>query len=1296
MATLVLQAAGSLVGSFFGPWGTAIGSALGAMAGNSIDQQLFSPSQDMEGPRLDSTPAMAAEEGAAIPRVYGTVRVSSAVIWATRFDETKKRERQGGKALGGGSTVTTYTYSANFAVGLCEGPINGIRRIWADGKEIDQTEINFRLYKGNENQNPDALIVAKQGEGNAPAYRGLAYLVFEDLDLERFGNRIPQIEVEIIRVVGDLEGKLKAISIIPGSTEHGLDPKPVRKKSGKKTLEVNRHILFGETDWQASIDELFSVAPNLQNVSLVVSWFGDDLRAGECKIRPGVVERSSASETKTWRVSGRGRSSSDVREVSRHFNDAAYGGTPTDASVVAAIEDLKQRGVSVTLNPFLLMDIPENNALPSPYNGALTQPAYPWRGRISCHPARGEVGTVERTAAARDQLEAFVGATQANAFSTDGTSVSADVSVGWDYRTFILHYAHLAMAAGGVDTFIIGSELRGLSQVRDDGDQFAFVEALISLAADVRTILGPGTKITYGADWTEYFGFQPDDGSGDVYFHLDPLWSAASIDAVGIDMYAPVSDWRGSDAFGADNPDGFAHHADYQAMKAQIEGGEGYDWYYASDADRENRVRTPISDGAYDKPWVFRFKDLTSWWANTHHDRRAGVEVQGASNWQPKSKPIYLLETGCTALRGGAVQPNVFPDAKSSENAKPKGATGALSDAEQRAFLMAHLEHWVEAKAVSGPDAPVDPDHIYAWAWDARPYPAFPISADIWGDGSNWHGGHWLNGRLGTAPLRETIRHVMADFGVANVAVGDIPNTMDGMVVGSPQDARAVIDPLVSVFDVVVRDDDGLSNPIVVEPTQNNRINLLPTEDLVVTADKPERVFVDAQRDEVPSSVLVSFRDPLYEYKRLAKTVRPLASAGEFQTQLTSPGVVRDAMAQQIAHAWATRASALASSVEFDLSLKWVGLQTGDLISFVDDTNAKLWLVERIELSDRLSVAARAYRPDSAYVFENNGFYGLDSPTLSGDFGSIPEHVFLDLPASESFEDHACFMVAAVRPSSRSTVVYASVDGEEYTLRAELPDDAVLGTLRSPLGDGSVATWDMANVLEMEVAAGEFASLTDKAALGGNNLAAIEKSGSWEIISFSLVEEIEPGVWQLSRLLRGLGGTEDLVGQEADVGAQFVLLDSAIQPAGIRANEVGREISLRVGENGRPFTDRYFETSVKTPGVRARLPLNPVHLTATRTSDAGLQIQWIRRARRGADDWTAVEIPLDEDFELYVVRVEDGSVAGQWESDTNQLSLSAAALTAAGINLANPLTIVVAQISRAVGAGIPATVSIAA
>ena len=48
------------------------------------------------------------------------------------------------------------------------------------------------------------------------------------------------------------------------------------------------------------------------------------------------------------------------------------------------------------------------------------------------------------------------------------------------------------------------------------------------LAADVRAILGVGTAISYAADWSEYFGHQPADGSGDVHFHLDPLWADAA------------------------------------------------------------------------------------------------------------------------------------------------------------------------------------------------------------------------------------------------------------------------------------------------------------------------------------------------------------------------------------------------------------------------------------------------------------------------------------------------------------------------------------------------------------------------------------------------------------------------------------------------------------------------------------------------------------------------------------------------------------------------------------------------
>ncbi|MFQ8433711.1 glycoside hydrolase TIM-barrel-like domain-containing protein [Amaricoccus sp. W119] len=99
----------------------------------------------------------------------------------------------------------------------------------------------------------------------------------------------------------------------------------------------------------------------------------------------------------------------------------------------------------------------------------------------------------------------------------------------------ILHYAHLCAAAGGVDAFLIGSELRGLTTLRSDASTYPAVAALVDLASDVRGILEPDTAISYAADWSEYFGHHPDDGSGDVRFHLDPLWADPNISFVGID-----------------------------------------------------------------------------------------------------------------------------------------------------------------------------------------------------------------------------------------------------------------------------------------------------------------------------------------------------------------------------------------------------------------------------------------------------------------------------------------------------------------------------------------------------------------------------------------------------------------------------------------------------------------------------------------------------------------------------------------------------------------------------------------
>ena len=47
---------------------------------------------------------------------------------------------------------------------------------------------------------------------------------------------------------------------------------------------------------------------------------------------------------------------------------------------------------------------------------------------------------------------------------------------------------------------------------------------------------------------------------------------------------------------------------DLDYLRSNIEGGEGFDWFYASEADRAAQDRTPITDGL-GKPWVFRFKE---------------------------------------------------------------------------------------------------------------------------------------------------------------------------------------------------------------------------------------------------------------------------------------------------------------------------------------------------------------------------------------------------------------------------------------------------------------------------------------------------------------------------------------------------------------------------------------------------------------------------------------------------------------------------------------------------------------
>jgi hypothetical protein len=192
MATVVLSAVGAIVG---GP----IGAAVGAAIGQQVDNIIFAPGR-RQGPRLGDLTVQTSSYGAMIPKLFGTVRVSGTVIWATDLKESRTT-RSNGKGRG---STDVYSYSASFAVALSGRRISDIGRIWADGKLLRgaagdfKSETGFRFYAGDEGQGLDPLIAASEGIGATPAYRGLAYAVFEDMQLAGFGNRIPSISFEVI------------------------------------------------------------------------------------------------------------------------------------------------------------------------------------------------------------------------------------------------------------------------------------------------------------------------------------------------------------------------------------------------------------------------------------------------------------------------------------------------------------------------------------------------------------------------------------------------------------------------------------------------------------------------------------------------------------------------------------------------------------------------------------------------------------------------------------------------------------------------------------------------------------------------------------------------------------------------------------------------------------------------------------------------------------------------------------------------------------------------------------------
>ena len=1314
MATILLSAAGAAIGGGFGGTvlglsGAVIGRAVGATLGRAIDQRLLGAgSGSVETGRVDRFRLTSAAEGEAVGMMWGRTRIGGQVIWATRFLE-KRRRQQGGKGTPRPST-TSYSYSVSLALALCEGEILRVGRIWADGQELDQSTVTMRVYTGSDEQLADPKIAAIEGIDEAPAYRGIAYVVFEDLELEPFGNRVPQFTFEVVRPAQgdevlenapDLVRGIEAVALIPGTGEYALATSKVEIAQRGETTEwppllfaglsgthevVNQHAPGDLSDFSASLLALNEELPGCGATSLVVSWFGDDLRCGACQIRPKVTDTAVDGVNMPWKVSGLGRG--QVSEVPQLEGKAVYGGTPADASVIEAITALHDAGKAVTFYPFILMEQLAGNALPDPWTGADEQPALPWRGRITLSVAPGRDGSPDRSATAEAELADFIGQAAVADFSASGSTVVYSGPEEFSLRRFVLHYAHLCALAGGVEAFCIGSELRSLTQVRGAGDSFPFVEALRALAADVRTILGPGCKISYAADWTEYFGYQTDDG--DRYFHLDPLWADPNIDFIGIDNYMPLSDWRE----GEDHADaGWGAIYDLGYLQSNIEGGEGFEWYYAGKEHRDAQIRTPITDGAHDEPWIWRYKDIRGFWENHHHERIGGLRAEMPTAWEPRSKPIWFTELGCAAIDKGTNEPNKFLDPKSSESSLPRYSNGRRDEVIQMQYLRAMFDYW--GRSENNPDSEVyggpmiDMAKAHVWAWDARPYPQFPALADLWSDAENFPRGHWMNGRAVAQPLSNVVAEICERAGLRDIDVSGLHGVVRGFVAQAGVSARGLLQSLMLGYGFEALERDGM----VVFRMRDGRIDAhLGLADLALGESDAVLETVRAPEAEMAGRVRLSYTEADGDYAtRAVEAIFPDETSGAAAASELALVLTR-AEAQRTVERWLTEARVARDGARFALPPSLGYLGAGDVIALETDEGLRRYRVDRVEQAGALELEAVRVEPA---VYEASDEVD-EVATLAPFVAPVPvTPIFLDLPLMTGSEDpYAPHLAATALPWPGSVAVYASSEDAGYALNTVLERSAVIGQTLSPLSAVRTGLWDRGQALRVRMTGGELESVSQARALSGANLMAIGDgvSDDWELFQFCKAEPVEPGVWDLSLRLRGQLGSDALMPDIWPEGSVVVLLDGGPQQITHAPGVRNLARHYRVGSALRSYDDPSYVHEVRAfSGIGLR-PFAPCHLRAM-PNDLGWDFAWVRRTRINGDSWDGLEVPLGEANESYLLRVrENGVIRREFQLPLTGWSYEAALAAADGIT--GPFTVEVAQISDIYGPGLAASVEV--
>ncbi|MGL6209729.1 MAG: baseplate multidomain protein megatron, partial [Paracoccaceae bacterium] len=676
--------------------------------------------------------------------------------------------------------------------------------------------------------------------------------------------------------------------------------------------------------------------------------------------------------------------------------------------------------------------------------------------------------------------------------------------------------------------------------------------------------------------------------------------------------------------------------------------------------------------------------DLKNWWLNPHHNRVDGVRQPVLTEWVPQSKPFRFTEYGCAAIDKGANQPNRFLDAKSSESGLPRASNGRRDDLMQMQYLRAMRQFWTHPGnngiSILTGQRMLDLDRSHVWAWDARPFPAFPGNSTLWTDAENYSRGHWVNGRSTSQPLSRVISEICSRAKIEDVDVSQAYGLVRGYSVGETTAARSSLQALTLAYGIEAVEREGR---LRFQKRDGLGATKVDKDRLVVTSDMDGSIEVTRAADaETMGRIRVSFVEAEGDFAvRTAEAIFPDDSANVV-SESDLPLALTATEARDMAERWLAEARIARDSARFALPKSAMRLGAGDRV----EISGSRYRIDRLEHSDAQAIEAVRVEAGT-YV---PGHEINDRPRQRSFVSPLPVYpLLLDLPMLTGNEvPHAPHVAVTASPWPGPVAIWTAPTDEGYLLNRVNESQAIIGITETELFAAPSGLWDRGAALRVRLLDGALSSASTFAVLNGANVAAIGdgQTDIWEVLQFADAELVAPSVYDLRLRLRGQAGTDGVMPVSWPLGSVFVLLDGAVQQIQLAQTARGLSRFYRFGAASRSYDDRsvvVLERAFNGIGMR---PYSVGHLRVIGASGQAVGLTWTRRTRLDGDSWQSSEVPLGEDREAYLLQVRQGSaIRREVVVTTSTWSYPAATQMADGVT--GPFDVSVSQISDRFGPG---------